>query len=117
MHTELDRLADEVAGQVIAWRHHRHQHPELSNRESETARYMADHLRSLDLDEVRTRIAGHGVVGVLRGGKPGERLIALRADIDALPVEDPSGVDFASSVVDEDNASNAAGVTVCPAAS
>jgi amidohydrolase len=102
VHTELDRLAGEAADQVIAWRHHLHQHPELSNRESETARYIAGHLRSLDLDEVRTGIAGHGVVGVLRGGKPGERVIALRADIDALPVEDLSGVDFASNIVDED---------------
>src|SRR5690606_19074236 len=87
---------------VIAWRHHIHQHPELSNRESATAQLIADHLRSLNLDEVRTGIAGHGVVGVLRGGQPGDRVVALRADIDALPLKEQSGVDFASTVVDED---------------
>ncbi|MHC0429459.1 M20 metallopeptidase family protein [Streptomyces sp. O3] len=102
IYTELDRRAAGVSDQVVAWRHHLHQHPELSNRETNTARYIADHLHSLGLDEVRTDIAGHGVIGVLRGGKPGDRVIALRGDIDALPVKDLSGVDFASAVVDED---------------
>ncbi|MER5478542.1 amidohydrolase [Streptomyces sp. NPDC002734] len=102
LRTDLDRRAAGVADRVIAWRHHLHRHPELSNREARTARYIADHLRSLDLEEVRTDVAGHGVVGVLRGGRPGGRAVALRADIDALPVEDLSGVDFASRVVDED---------------
>ncbi|MGW0605348.1 M20 metallopeptidase family protein [Streptomyces sp. NPDC002640] len=102
LHTELDRRAAEVADRVVAWRHHLHRHPELSNREVRTARYVAEHLRSLGLDEVRTGVAGHGVVGVLRGGRPGERVIALRGDIDALPVEDRSGVAFASEAVDED---------------
>ncbi|KAA0017682.1 amidohydrolase [Antrihabitans cavernicola] len=102
LHDELDRRAGEVTDQVVKWRHHIHQHPELSNREAETARLIAEHLRSLELDEVRTDIAGHGVVGVLRGGGSGERVIALRADIDALPVKDLSGVPFASEVIDED---------------
>ncbi|MFD8599296.1 M20 family metallopeptidase [Kitasatospora sp. NPDC059646] len=101
-YADLDRLCDGVADQVIAWRHHLHQHPELSNRETATAAYIEDHLRSLDLDEVRTGIAGHGIVGVLRGGRPGERVVALRGDIDALPVEDLSGVPFASTAVDPD---------------
>ncbi len=101
LYAEIDARAAAVADQVIAWRHHIHQHPELSNREVNTAAMIADHLRSLHLDEVRTGIAGHGVVGVLRGGGGGERVIALRADIDALPVPDESGVEFASTVIDE----------------
>ncbi|MFI9111594.1 M20 family metallopeptidase [Streptomyces venezuelae] len=102
IHEELDKRAAEVADQVVAWRHHLHQHPELSNREVNTARLVADQLRALGLDEVRTGIAGHGVVGVLRGGAPGERVVALRADMDALPVRDACGADFASEVVDAD---------------
>ncbi|MFJ5879340.1 M20/M25/M40 family metallo-hydrolase [Streptomyces sp. NPDC093088] len=102
MHEELDARAAGVAERVVAWRHHLHRHPELSNREVNTARLVADHLRALGLDEVRTGIAGHGVVGVLRGGAAGERVVALRADTDALPVRDLCGADFASDVVDAD---------------
>ncbi|XIE81381.1 amidohydrolase [Streptomyces sp. SBR177] len=98
----LDRAADEVAGQVVAWRQHLHRHPELSNREEGTAALVAAHLRALGLDEVRTGIAGHGVVGVLRGGRPGSRTVALRADMDALPVPDRCGAPFASTRVDAD---------------
>lgn len=103
VHGELDRLAGEVSARVIAWRRHLHRHPELSNREAETARLVAGHLRSLGLDEVRTGIAGHGVVGVLRGTAAGGdgRVAALRADMDALPVKDLCGAGFASTVVDE----------------
>lgn len=102
VHAELDHRAARGAAQVVAWRRHLHQHPELSNRESRTADLVAEHLRSLDLDEVRTGIAGHGVVGVLRGGAPGERVVALRADTDALPVQDLCGEPFASALVDAD---------------
>lgn len=98
----IDAAAIAAESKVIQWRHHIHAHPELSNREAATAAFVAEHLRSLNLDEVRTGIAGHGVVGVLRGGRPGERVMALRADIDALPVRETSGVDFASTVVDKD---------------
>jgi amidohydrolase len=101
VYDQLDARSSAVADRVIGWRHHLHQHPELSNREINTATLIADHLRSLDLDEVRTGIAGHGVVGVLRGVRAGERVIALRADTDALPVPDLCGVDFASSAVDQ----------------
>ncbi|WP_067828049.1 M20 metallopeptidase family protein [Nocardia inohanensis] len=101
IHDELDSGAKAVADQVVRWRRHLHQHPELSNREVDTAALIADHLNSLSLDEVRTGIAGHGVVGVLKGGLPGDRVIALRGDIDALPVPDLCGVPFASHVVDE----------------
>ncbi|MEU8764101.1 amidohydrolase [Streptomyces sp. NPDC048659] len=100
VHAELDRAAEKVSGQVVGWRRHLHRHPELPNREVETARFVAEHLRGLGLDEVRTGIAGHGVVGVLRGGRPGPRTVALRADIDALPVRDLCGAEFASEVVD-----------------
>ncbi|MFJ3816884.1 M20 family metallopeptidase [Streptomyces sp. NPDC090056] len=102
MHEELDARAAGTAERVVSWRHHLHRHPELSNREVNTARLVADHLRSLGIDEVRTGIAGHGVVGVLRGGAAGERVVALRADTDALPVRDLCGADFASEVVDAD---------------
>lgn len=102
IYDELDSHAGEIAAQVVRWRRHLHQHPELSNREAQTAALIAEHLRSLRLDEVRTDIAGHGIVGVLRGGAPGENVIALRADIDALPVPDLCGVDFASHAVDND---------------
>ncbi|MFE0465177.1 amidohydrolase [Kitasatospora sp. NPDC058965] len=102
MHQELDRRCAAVAEQVVAWRHHLHRHPELSNRETNTARLIADHLRTLGLDEVRTGIAGHGVVGVLRGGRPGDGVVALRADTDALPVPDRCGEQFASAAVDRD---------------
>ncbi len=86
IYAELDRRAAQVADQVIQWRHHLHRHPELSNRESKTAAYITERLRSLHLDEVRTGIAGHCIAAVLRGGTSGDRTIALRADIDALPV-------------------------------
>jgi amidohydrolase len=102
LHARFDRAAAELSDQVVAWRHHLHNHPELSNRETATGQMIADHLRSLELDEVRTGIAGHGVVGVLRGGKDGDHVAALRADIDALPLKEESGVDFASTVVDDD---------------
>ncbi|MFE0648678.1 M20 family metallopeptidase [Streptomyces sp. NPDC059534] len=102
IHRELDDRAGEVADQVVAWRRHLHRHPELSNREVNTARLVAEQLRALGLDEVRTGIAGHGVVGVLRGAAGGERVVALRADMDALPVQDLCGTDFASQVVDAD---------------
>ncbi|MFI9401397.1 M20 family metallopeptidase [Nocardia sp. NPDC052316] len=102
IHDELDERAAALADQVISWRRRLHQHPELSNREVGTAALIADHLRSLPLDEVRTGIAGYGVVGVLRGGQPGDKVIALRADIDALPVPDECGVDFAAHVVDHE---------------
>lgn len=97
----IDELADAVEADVIEWRHDIHQHPELSNRETRTAAKIADHLRELGL-EVRTDIAPTGVVGVLRGDLPGERTIALRADIDALPVAETADVPFRSTVIDED---------------
>ena len=102
LHARLDSLAADMADQVVAWRHHLHRHPELSNREVQTAQMVAEHLNALPFEEVRTGIAGHGVIGVLRGGggNGGDRVAALRADMDALPMKEQSGVDFASDVVD-----------------
>jgi amidohydrolase len=82
---------------VTEIRHQVHQHPELSNREFETSKLVADYLRSLGLDEVRTGIAHTGVIGVLRGGKPGP-VIAVRADMDALPVTEDTPLPFKSTV-------------------
>lgn len=102
LHAEVDRLAAAVAGDVIAWRRDIHQHPELGNREFRTAEIVAEHLRTLGLDEVRTGVAHTGVVGVLRGGRPGP-VVALRADMDALPVTELADVPFASTVTAEYN--------------
>ncbi len=94
MATVINSKADAIEPKVIAWRHHIHQNPELSNREYETAKYVTAHLEALQL-EVRTGIAHTGVVGILRTGKPGP-VIALRADMDALPVTERVDVPFAS---------------------
>src|ERR1044071_9473837 len=93
---EVDRRAAQVESKVVAWRRDIHAHPELSNRETRTADLVAQHLRSLGI-EVRTGVAHTGVVGVLRGGKPGP-VVALRADMDALPVTEEVDVPFASKV-------------------
>jgi len=81
---------------VIEWRRHLHQNPELSNREYKTSAYVEKHLRSLGL-EVKTGVAHTGVVAILKGGKPGP-LVALRADMDALPVAEQTDLPFASKV-------------------
>jgi amidohydrolase len=94
------RVADLVARfapAAIEQRHHIHQHPELGNREVETAKLVAAHLRALGFDEVRTGVAHTGVVGVLRGGRPGP-VVAVRADLDALPVTEATDLPFRSTV-------------------
>lgn len=96
---QIDDALSKVDASVIAWRRDIHQHPELSNREFRTSKLVAEHLRKLGL-EVRTGIAHTGVVGVLRGGKPG-RTVALRADMDALPVVEQVDVPFRSTVTAE----------------
>ncbi|MFO0204213.1 MAG: amidohydrolase, partial [Alphaproteobacteria bacterium] len=83
-----------VLPRMITWRRDFHQNPELSYEEVRTARVVAAHLRSLRL-EVRTGVAQTGVVGVLRGGRPGP-VIALRADMDALPVTEEGDLPFRS---------------------
>lgn len=91
---EIETLAAGVDPKVIDWRRDIHQHPELSNREVRTAAKVAEHLRGLGI-EVTTGIAHTGVVGVLRGGRPGP-VVALRADMDALPVTERVDLPFAS---------------------
>jgi amidohydrolase len=90
----IAELADAVESKVIAWRRDIHQNPELGNREFRTSKLVAEHLRSLGID-VKTDIAHTGVIGILKGGLPGP-VIALRADMDALPVAELTGLPFAS---------------------
>ena len=85
--------------QITAWRHDIHQHPELSNRELRTSKLVADELKKLGYD-VRTGIAHTGVVGVIKGGQPGPKL-AIRADMDALPVTEQVDLPFASKATGE----------------
>ena len=99
INTELKSANKSVSEKVIKWRRHLHQNPELSNREFETAKYVAKHLRSLGL-EVQTGVAHTGVVAKLKGGKKGP-LIALRADMDALPVKEQVNLPFASTQTTE----------------
>lgn len=94
LHARIDRLVEEIADDVVAWRRDLHRHPELGNREFRTAGVIAEHLRSLGM-EVQTEVAHTGVVGVLRGGRPGP-VVALRADMDALPVTEMVDLPFAS---------------------
>ncbi len=96
LHAELDRRVTEVNAKVIAWRRDIHRHPELGFQETRTAALVAAHLQGLGL-EVRTGVARTGVVGILRGGKPG-RTVALRADMDALPVTELVDLPFKSTV-------------------
>ncbi|MDH5822554.1 amidohydrolase [Luteimonas sp. RD2P54] len=95
---EVAAAAQALQDKVVAWRRDIHQHPELSNRETRTAAKVAEHLRALGL-EPTTGIAHTGVTAVLKGGRPGPR-IALRADMDALPVTEKTGLPFASTVTD-----------------
>ncbi len=90
-------LIERVMPRVVEWRRDIHEHPELANREFRTAGVIREHLESLDLDEIHTEIAHTGVVGILHGGRPGG-VVALRADMDALPVTEQVDVPFASRV-------------------
>src|SRR3982750_3444819 len=96
LRTQVNTKADALQSQVIAWRRDFHEHPELGNHEVRTAAIIAKHLQSLGID-VKTGIATTGVVGVLKGGKPGP-VVALRADMDGLPVIERTPVPFASNV-------------------
>ena len=98
---DVDAMADNVESDVIKWRHHFHEFPELSNREVNTAKYIADYLTSLGLD-VQTGIAKTGVVAILDSGKPGP-VVALRADMDGLPVKEQNDLAYRSTQVGEYN--------------
>lgn len=83
----VDSVAAEITPTLIATRRDIHQHPELGFRETRTAALVADRLRALKFDEVRTGIGVTGVIGILKGGKPG-KVVAIRADMDALPIQE-----------------------------
>ena len=97
----LERMIDDVEPKVIEWRRDFHRNPELSNREFETSKKVAAFLEELGM-EVRKGVAHTGVVGVLKGGKPGP-VVALRADMDGLPVTERVDLEFASKVKSEYN--------------
>ncbi len=96
LRNKVKQQADQLETKVIAWRRDFHEHPELGNREVRTAGIVAKHLKSLGI-EVKTNVAKTGVTGVLKGGKPGP-VVALRADMDGLPVTERTPVPFASKV-------------------
>jgi len=98
MPANYSKLVTDVTPKVVEWRRYFHEHPELSNREVNTGAYIASYLKSLGL-EVKSPIARTGVVAVLKGGRPGP-VVALRADIDALPVTERTPVPFASKVTE-----------------
>ncbi len=97
----LAQKADAMKQKVIAWRRDFHEHPELGNQEIRTAGIIAAHLKSLGI-EVKEKVAVTGVVGILRGGKPGP-VVALRADMDGLPVTERGDLPFKSKVITEFN--------------
>ncbi|QPK83642.1 amidohydrolase [Corynebacterium qintianiae] len=106
LYEKIDAAASEVAQDVIEWRHHIHQNPELSNREENTEKFILERLEEIgiDGDDIVSGIAGHGVVAYIRGGNTDgdPRTILLRADTDALPVKEDSGEEFASEKTDQD---------------
>lgn len=101
LNTRVDRELDTLAPRIIEWRRDFHRNPELSNREFRTSKIVAEHLRKLGL-EVQTGVAKTGVLGLLRGGKPGAT-IAMRADMDGLPVTEQTDVPFKSTRTDTFN--------------
>jgi len=96
LNAQVSKKADALQSKVVAWRRDFHEHPELGNHETRTAGIIAAHLKSLGI-EVKTGVAKTGVVGILKGGKPGP-VVALRADMDGLPVIERVDVPFASKV-------------------
>ncbi|MFC1574517.1 amidohydrolase [Gemmatimonadota bacterium] len=101
LRAEIDARVAEITDQVTAWRRDLHEHPELGNREFRTAGVIAEHLSSLGI-KVQTEVGYTGVVGLLRGGLPGP-VVALRADMDALPVTELVDLPFASKATTEYN--------------
>lgn len=99
--SDVERLSAEITPQVVAWRRDFHEHPELGNRETRTSKIIADELKKLGY-EVTTNIATTGVVGVLKGGRPGP-VVALRSDMDALPVTEQVDLPFKSTAKTEWN--------------
>lgn len=90
-------LAARVAPRVIEWRRHFHMYPELSGQEEQTAARVAEILRDIGVDELRADVGGHGVIAFIRGRKDGP-IFALRADMDALPIQEETGLPYASRI-------------------
>lgn len=90
------QMLEELYGEMVAWRRDFHRHPELSFQEERTPRVIAEHLRSFGVT-VREQVGGRGVVGRIHGGRPG-KTVALRADFDALPIQEETGVEYQSVV-------------------
>lgn len=99
--SKIAQKAETLESKVVAWRRDFHLNPELGNREFKTAEKIANHLKSLGI-EVKTGVGKTGVVGILKGGKPGP-VVALRADMDGLPVKERVDIPFASKAVGEYN--------------
>jgi len=91
----VEKRVKALAPQVVTWRRHIHQHPELSNREVRTAAYVVERLRAIGVESIKTGVARHGVVALIKGKHPG-KVVALRGDMDALPVTEATGLPFAS---------------------
>jgi amidohydrolase len=108
---KINSAAEAIESKVIAWRRDMHQNPELGNREFKTAEKIAKHLRSLGI-EVQEKVAYTGVVGILKGGKPGP-VVGLRADIDGLPVTERGDLPFKSLVKTEYNGQNTGVMHAC----
>lgn len=111
MSREIEAATAKVMPKVVEWRRYIHEHPELSNREFNTAKLVADELRRLGL-EVRTGIAKTGVIGILKGGQPGP-VLGLRADMDALPVFERNDLPFKSTVKTEYNGQQVSVMHAC----
>ena len=108
----ISQHADRLNDQVIAWRRDLHANPELGNREFRTGKLVADHLRKIGFDEVKEKVAYTGVVGILKGAKPGP-CVALRADMDGLPVTEETDVPFKSLVRTQWNGAEAGVMHAC----
>ena len=93
---DAGRKLERLFADMTEWRRHLHRHPELSFQEKKTSAWIAERLRDAGCDDVRTGVGGHGVVAVIRGGRPGP-VVALRADIDALPIQDEKDTPYRST--------------------
>src|SRR6266436_9828802 len=95
--SRIARAAEQLHAKLVETRRDLHMHPELANREERTARVVADKLRALGIDEIKTNVAHHGVVALLKGARPGP-VVAIRADMDALPIHETIDVPYKSAV-------------------
>ena len=84
---DINQLVDAMTPKLIETRRDFHIHPELSNKEARTGQVIAARLKELGFDEIKTNVAGHGVIGIIKGGKPGP-VVAWRTDMDALPIDE-----------------------------